>query len=123
MPGDASRFRAFEERLRDRRNELRDAVQAGLAAMGEEQHARDVGDLEDDALAEWMRNLQVADLRHDTQEVNDIDEALVRIDAGTYGTCIDCDTEIPTARLRAYPTAKRCLYCQEIYEQKRRQFG
>jgi DnaK suppressor protein len=117
---DANRYQELAGRLRSRREELRDAVQAGLHAMGEENYAQEVGDLEDDALASWMQNLQVADLRHDVEEINDIDQALQRIRMGSYGACVDCGTEIPHARLRAYPTAKRCLSCQEFYERRLR---
>jgi DnaK suppressor protein len=41
---------------------------------------------------------------------------LIRIATGQYGVCIDCETNIPFERLNAYPTAKRCLTCQQHYE-------
>ena len=44
----------------------------------------------------------------------DLDEvvvALERIDEGTYGTCRDCGTEIPDARLEAMPEAVVCITC------------
>ena len=46
-------------------------------------------------------------------ELAEIDEALVRWDAGTYGICIDCGRAIPLARLRARPFATRCVECAE----------
>ncbi|HEX2495065.1 MAG TPA: TraR/DksA family transcriptional regulator, partial [Steroidobacter sp.] len=45
-----------------------------------------------------------------------IDDALTRLTSGTYGDCIDCGQPIPIARLKAEPTAARCLSCQEKYE-------
>ena len=42
--------------------------------------------------------------------------ALARIENGDYGECVDCGSEIAHARLKAYPTATRCLACQEKHE-------
>jgi RNA polymerase-binding protein DksA len=42
----------------------------------------------------------------------EIDAALERIDAGTYGTCANCGAEIPTERLEALPHANLCIECK-----------
>lgn len=42
--------------------------------------------------------------------------ALARLDAGTYGTCVDCGEQIVAARLEFRPEAARCLACQEKFE-------
>jgi RNA polymerase-binding transcription factor DksA len=39
-------------------------------------------------------------------------DALVRIEHGTYGTCVDCGAHIPEGRLQARPEAARCVKCQ-----------
>jgi RNA polymerase-binding transcription factor DksA len=41
----------------------------------------------------------------------DIDDAIVRLDAGTYGACHECGTPIPVARLEAMPAARLCITC------------
>jgi DnaK suppressor protein len=46
----------------------------------------------------------------------EVDEALVRIKNGTYGTCEGCGRAIALARLEALPTASRCLNCQKEAE-------
>jgi RNA polymerase-binding transcription factor DksA len=46
----------------------------------------------------------------------DVDEALDRLQKGTYGRCLDCGELIDRARLHALPTAKRCLDCQRHLE-------
>jgi DnaK suppressor protein len=43
--------------------------------------------------------------------VADIDQALERLDAGTYGRCIACGTPIPAERLEAVPWAALCVPC------------
>ncbi len=42
--------------------------------------------------------------------------AVERLDSGTYGTCIDCNTAIVEDRLAFRPEAARCLSCQEAFE-------
>jgi DnaK suppressor protein len=43
-------------------------------------------------------------------------EALARVDAGTYGHCVDCGTELTDERLEARPEASRCVSCQQRIE-------
>jgi len=44
-------------------------------------------------------------------------EALARMDAGTYGVCVDCGKQIPEARLEFRPEAARCVEDQERFEE------
>lgn len=50
------------------------------------------------------------------EELKEIDDALKRIEKGTYGICEMCDEPIAVGRLRAKPFAKFCTPCREIYE-------
>lgn len=50
--------------------------------------------------------------------VLEIDEALARIDAGTYGTCVVCGKEIPEERLNAVPYATLCIEDKRAQEQR-----
>jgi hypothetical protein len=43
--------------------------------------------------------------------VREIDRALDRIDAGTYGVCVTCRSDIPPPRLAALPMAPHCAAC------------
>jgi DnaK suppressor protein len=49
----------------------------------------------------------------DYLELRMVEEALVRIDSGNYGTCLGCDEPIATKRMRAVPWARYCIQCQE----------
>lgn len=62
------------------------------------------------------RDLEFALDAHESAELDQIDAALQRIEAGTYGQCIDCGVQIPAARLHAAPEAARCVPCQEKTE-------
>lgn len=50
------------------------------------------------------------------KELNEIEDALKRIEKGNYGICEMCDESIAIGRLRAKPFAKFCTPCREIYE-------
>jgi DnaK suppressor protein len=49
-----------------------------------------------------------------------LQDALARLEAGTYGLCIDCGKPVPEARLEAKPEAARCLTCQAKRDRSRR---
>jgi RNA polymerase-binding transcription factor DksA len=46
-----------------------------------------------------------------TDHLVEIDEALTKFDAGTYGECESCGAVIPEARLEAMPSARFCIAC------------
>ena len=77
-------------------------------------------DAQDQSLATLLAEVTHADVARDAAELQDIDGALLRLAGGTFGQCVQCGTSIPRARLDAYPTAKRCLPCQQAHEQSRR---
>ena len=53
-----------------------------------------------------------------SQTVADIDQALLRIDEGSYGVCARCGRDIPERRLEALPTARYDAECQTLIEQE-----
>ncbi len=56
-------------------------------------------------------------LERGLKEVND---ALNRIDQGTYGTCRFCNEFIPLERLLVRPTSASCVKCKERLKQEKR---
>ena len=48
-----------------------------------------------------------------------VDEALSRLDAGTFGACVRCGRPIAVDRLEALPWAPRCIDCQRIADRER----
>ena len=60
--------------------------------------------------------LEFALIQMKAETVNRIDEALRRLEEGTYGHCFECGDDIGEARLRALPFAVRCKDCEEIRE-------
>lgn len=85
----------------------------GAAIAGAEVH-----DTKDQASTQAVDEVRAADLEREEAELADIELALARIAAGTYGICCDCRSAIGNRRLEAYPTAKRCRDCQERHERQ-----
>ena len=54
----------------------------------------------------------------ESQMLREVSEALLRIEEGTYGKCVDCDEEIPVKRLEVFPAAKRCVECKSRFEKE-----
>lgn len=112
----------FSRKMRGRHVTLQREAAAALRDTGDPQHAALAGqvhDLQEQALADVLDDVRLADVRRDLEEMHDIEQALARMHAGGFGQCIDCGVSIGFARLEAYPTAKRCLGCQESYERQR----
>jgi DnaK suppressor protein len=107
----------FRERLEDAREQLVRTV----AVTGEE-----LASLEDqpgDPL-EDVPVLDVADTLsrlegRERRQLDEVNAALGRLEAGTYGVCEQCSRPIPLARLRAMPSARYCVECQAIEERRR----
>jgi RNA polymerase-binding transcription factor DksA len=109
-------------RIADRKRLLLEDVRRVIERTGAERYADlvgEVGDAGDEAAASLLRDVREAEIVRDVGELRDIAAAETRIAAGRYGVCIDCGTAIPFKRLDAYPTAKRCLPCQERREKTR----
>lgn len=107
----------FRKRLEDAREQLVRTV----AVTGEE-----LASLEDqpgDPL-EDVPVLDVADTLsrlegRERRQLDEVNAALGRLEAGTYGVCEQCSRPIPLARLRAMPSARYCVECQAIEERRR----
>ena len=107
-------------RLRHRLDVLREEVRRELVQSDHERYADlagDVPDPGDQSTADLLADLNLAVIDHRIHEVRAVEGALLRIAAGTYGTCVECDESIVPARLHAQPTAKRCHHCQSRHEQ------
>lgn len=75
--------------------------------------ARDVGD---QALMDLERELGISLMEMRNRRRQSIDEALTRLQEGTYGICAECGVEISEKRLQAVPFAKLCVECQSRAE-------
>lgn len=95
-------------------------VRAELENSGDQQRIellnREPGDSGDESLATTLADFNLTMVDRQITELRDIESAFQRLKDGEYGICVDCGQEIGFPRLRAYPTAKRCIQCQEKRE-------
>jgi RNA polymerase-binding protein DksA len=119
MPLTREQLNELRARLQERQDVLRGVIDEEVVHSDREDYEALLGrvrDAADSALVDLVADLNIAALNRELEEFSDIQDALQRISQGTYGDCIDCGGEIQHARLKAYPTAKRCLRCQRHYE-------
>jgi len=112
----------FEQRLTLRREELREIIRQELASTQREDYTELAGmvhDAGDESFAELLRGVNLTNRARELEEMQDVEAALERIKNGVYGTCADCGDAISQDRLEAYPTAKRCIACQNRRENRR----
>jgi RNA polymerase-binding protein DksA len=113
----------LNEQYRTLLSEVRDELD-----NSDDQHRIDLlnsepGDIGDESLANALADFNMERLNRHIQGLRDIEAALQRIKEGTYGVCIDCGDDVGFTRLQAYPTAKRCIVCQEKREREYVQQG
>jgi RNA polymerase-binding transcription factor DksA len=108
--------------LEARRAKLRVEVKAQLAGsdddrvVGLRNRIAESGD--EWGVADGLAELDLAEVRHALTELTQVDAALARMREGAYGECVDCGDAIAPARLAVYPTAMRCVTCQEAHEKR-----
>jgi DnaK suppressor protein len=71
------------------------------------------GDMADQASGNNEVHIALKLKQTDAKILTAIEEALVRIDKGTYGICRDCGEPIAEARLNAIPWTRVCIKCKE----------
>lgn len=120
-PEQSTRLQAL---IDERREALEREIHADAARSRDEPYTQltgSVGDSGDTANADVIADIGNAELSRDLEELRALEGARDRIDAGGYGTCPDCGSDIEFERLLAQPAALRCLECQRTHERTHRQ--
>jgi DnaK suppressor protein len=104
----------IEQSLRREHSSLR----ASTAALreGVPAEASTVRDVLDQAKHAAEQSVGLAMLEVSSRRVREVEAALRRLRAGSYGTCADCSDRISRERLRALPCAVLCRDCQEQHD-------
>ena len=100
--------------LEERRTEIQEKLRAIRSEIPSYQD--EVRDSEEQSVTDFAQEMEFALVEMKAQTLIRIDEALLRVDQGTYGTCDECGEEIAEARLAAVPFALLCRDCQEREE-------
>ena len=73
-------------------------------------------DMADRATSAYTKEFAYSLSESDRKTLLLIDQALGRLDAGTYGTCVHCGQPVQEKRIEAVPWARHCLDCQELQD-------
>ena len=118
-------MKAYKERLLTLRARLRgDFKQMADAALHNNRETSDhrngmpihMADLGSDA---YEQEFTLSLMQSEEDTLTQIEEALQRIEEGTYGTCQDCSEQIKKTRLNALPFTPLCIKCAEAAQSGR----
>jgi DnaK suppressor protein len=101
--------------------ERKKMLERDLGELYKPSNFSDVQDVGDQALSSSMETIKISLQDAELDEYNKIVKALEMIEEGTYGICVDCSQPISEKRLKLFPNATRCLKCQEILEEAKKE--
>jgi DnaK suppressor protein len=107
----------FRKKLLDWKNEI---LKSSRETLDNLQDSGQHPDITDRASSETERALELRARDRQRKLIAKIDEALARIEDGSYGYCIDTDEPISLKRLEARPVVERSLEAQERHERRER---
>lgn len=119
---DLQRFKKLIEderrRVMERIGMIEEEIQ-GMAASqsGNQSYSNHMADIGSDAIEQEQAFLHAS---QGTDYLMALDEALRRVDKGTYGVCEECNEKIPVRRLEAFLAARLCIKCQSKLERLQR---
>lgn len=104
----------FKDKLLAEKTEILEMVQKNSHPGGSE-----VGDEIDLATQTLEKEMLYQLTNHERQMLLDLENALQKVEKGTYGLCESCKKEISTKRLKVMPSTRYCISCQTGQEKRR----
>lgn len=118
---DKEQLELFRTQLLLKKQEI--LTDAGKTMSEMTDQTTNVPDPNDRATLESGRSFELRIRDRERRLLSKIDEAIVRIDDGTYGVCEDCSEEIGLKRLEARPVTTLCIDCKTIQETREKSVG
>ena len=118
---DKERLEQFRKQLVAKKEEIADEAGKTLSEMTDQ--TSNVPDPNDRASIESGRSFELRIRDRERKLVTKIEEAIARIDDGSYGMCEDCGEEIGLKRLEARPVTMLCIDCKTAQETKEKSKG
>jgi DnaK suppressor protein len=116
---DRDRYSELKGILEERRREILGQVQGKIRDVrteGANNPTQGVLDAVETSEADIQDEIEFALIQMKAETLHKIEEALRRLEEGTFGYCFECGEEISERRLRALPFAVRCKDCEEARE-------
>ena len=113
-----ARYEELKRMLIERQREIMNEVQGKIRDVRAEGSEKDheVLDPGETSEVDIQEDIEFALIQMKSETLNKINDALGRLEQGTYGNCFECGEEIAEKRLRALPFAVRCKDCEEARE-------
>lgn len=108
-------IKKIKDKLLERKRELLRSIQSNLDSSNQASDNRS-SDPIDVASDSFEDDLSMSLAGREAEELASINDALDKIEEGTYGECEECGKPIPAARLKALPFASMCIKCKEQQE-------
>ncbi len=111
---DKQKSEQFKTILNDQLVSLRQEMDSTVSEMGHDSEV--YADLNDVASVETDKTMLLKIRDRERMLMTKIEDALKRIDNGTYGVCDSCGDEISETRLKARPVTTLCIDCKQELE-------
>jgi len=112
---DQKKAKAYRDRLVQKKQEILEAYHKNKS-YGKEADGEATQDIADKAANSYTKEFLFSLSNTERDLLQQVDDAIVRIEARRYGVCAACEEEMNAKRLEAVPWAKLCLSCQEKQE-------
>ncbi len=110
------RYSELKRMLDERQREVLNEVQGRIRDVRSENPSSKPLEAGENAESDIQEDIEFALIQMKAETLSKIQEALGRLEDGSYGDCFDCGEEISPHRLRALPFAVRCRECEERRE-------
>jgi RNA polymerase-binding protein DksA len=113
---------AFKQQLQSQRVKLLEQIRQELLQSDDQRYIELAGAVHDrgeEAVADLLYDIELASIDRHIKEAAEIEAALLRMAAGSFGLCMECEGKVGDDRLTVNPTAKRCYDCQQRHERHR----
>ncbi|MBW3640051.1 MAG: TraR/DksA C4-type zinc finger protein [Actinobacteria bacterium] len=107
----------LDEQAAELRREIENA-EAASESLKRDQSSEGSGDEADAGTKTFEREHEMSLANNSRDLLVQVERALGRLDAGTYGRCENCGNPIPKARLQAFPRATLCVTCKQREERR-----
>ena len=118
---DKEQLELFRTQLLQKKQEI--MTDAGKTMTEMTDQTTNVPDPNDRATLESGRSFELRIRDRERKLLSKIDEAIARIEDGSYGICEDCGEEIGLKRLEARPVTTLCIDCKTLQETREKSVG
>jgi len=113
---DSRKSEHYKKKLLEKKDELFQVV-SKTEQYGREADEDSTQDIADKAANSYTKEFLFSQSSNERFILQLVNEALERVEKGTFGTCVSCENEINQKRLEAVPWTRHCISCQEKQEQ------